>query len=90
MNSKKSAKNKEENPLETVRINISMTNGTRDVLRKVAEFKHTDMSAVVTGLIRTEAERVGILSPIAGSVPAKEVEKKPLQSLRRQRASKAG
>ena len=90
MNTKKPKQNKEENPLENVKVNISMTRGTSEVLKKLADHLHISASAAVTGLIRTEAERVGILSPIAGNLPAKEVEKKLLRSLKRDRVSKAG
>jgi hypothetical protein len=70
MSAKKTPQNKGIDPLKTVRVNISMTHGTTEVLKKTADHRHVSVSALVTCLIRTEAERVGLLpSRVQNVVP---------------------
>jgi hypothetical protein len=68
MSAKKPPENKAENPLENVKVNISMTRGTSDILKKLADHLHVSSSAAVTCLIRRKAEEVGLLSPIVSNV----------------------
>ena len=89
MSAKKTTKDKKEDPLGNFRMNISITHGTRDVLRELAAFKHTDMSAVITCLIRTEAERIGLLSPTVKDTRKKEVELECLPAAARAKITKA-
>ena len=71
MSAKKPIKNKEEDALESIRVNISMTRGTSEILKKLADHLHVSSSAAVTCLIRRKAEEVGILSPlVSGASPS--------------------
>jgi hypothetical protein len=88
MNAKKTKQDKAKNPLQTVRVNISMTQGTSDVLKETADHRHVSVSALVTCLIRTEAERVGLLSPTVKDTPLKEVKLKFLPAPARARVLK--
>jgi hypothetical protein len=63
MSAKKSTKPKAENPLESIRVNISITRGTQAVLKDIADHQHLSSSAVITCLIRKKAEEIGLLSP---------------------------
>jgi hypothetical protein len=63
MSAKKTTKPKDKNPLEAVRVNISLTRGTHEVLKDLADHQHLSSSAVITCLIRRKAEEVGLLSP---------------------------
>lgn len=62
MSAKSPKKPKEESPLNTVRVNISLTRGTHEVLKDLADHQHLSSSAVITCLIRRKAEEVGLLS----------------------------
>jgi len=89
MSAKKLPQDKEEDPLLTIKVNVSMTRGTSDILKEVAKFKHVTSSAVVTALIRAEAERIGLLSPtVLKATQPKEV-LKSLSSPARQKNQKA-
>jgi len=68
MSAKKTTKSKVDSSKDYVRVNISLTRGTDEVLKKLAEHKHITVSAALTCLIRKTAEEVGILSPIATNV----------------------
>lgn len=63
MSAKIPPKVKELDPMKTVRVNISMTRGTSEILKKIADHQHITVSAAVTCLIRKKAEEVGILQP---------------------------
>ena len=50
-----------QDPQETVRVNISITRGTQEILKDLAKHQHLNSSAVITCLIRRKAEEVGLL-----------------------------
>tara|TARA_B110000503_G_C7109554_1_gene397485 strand:- start:378 stop:650 length:273 start_codon:yes stop_codon:yes gene_type:complete len=89
MKAKKTQQYKAKNPLQTVRVNISMTQGTSDVLKETADHRHVSVSALVTCLIRTEAERVGLLSLTVKDTRKKEVELESLPAAARAKSPKA-
>lgn len=88
MNAKKPMQDKEEDPSLTIKVNVSMTRGTSDILKEVAKFKHVTSSSVVTNLIRTEAERIGLLPLTVKDTPQKEIKLKSLPAAARPRLLK--
>jgi len=60
----------EENPLEVIRMTVSITRGTKQALERLAALEHRSLANELTCLIREQAEGAGVLpgAPEEGKV----------------------